>query len=77
MNFIHRATKLQGINPEKDRCIYADGERIARVYEFEAGPQQGQWGWFGQWDSGGNVGTVDTLEEALYTVKTAYKNQFH
>lgn len=54
MKFFHRPTVLEETNPENDRCIFADSNCIARVYRFEHGPQQGVWGWFGQWAAEGN-----------------------
>ena len=72
MRFIHRATDLQDSDPKTDRSIFADGDYIARVYQYQHGPQQGLWGWFGQWPAENNVGMEATLQHALKAVKQRY-----
>lgn len=71
MKLIHRPTDLQDANPQLDRCVYNDDQCIARVYMYEHGPQKDLWGWFAQWEGGGN-GVVGSLDEALRVVKAGY-----
>ncbi len=69
MPYTHRPTDLQGVNPGTDRTIFYEGNPIARVYQFTAGPQQGEWGWFGYWAGERNSGVADTRAEALQAIK--------
>jgi hypothetical protein len=39
--FSHRATGLPGANPETDRDVVCDGVNVGRVYQVDAGQQEG------------------------------------
>jgi len=62
----HRAT---------DRVVCLDGKVIARVYDYEHGPQAGAWGWFGQWTGPVNRRVAPSLGDALEAVRTVYQRR--
>ena len=61
--------KLNVDHPKNDTEVSHDGIKIARIYQFDSGPQQDLWGWFGRWSGPGNSGRAESLEEALAAVK--------
>jgi len=63
--FSHRATGLQGGNPETDRVVVCDGRTIGRVHQVETGQQEGLWQWSCLW-----IGTASTLDEELEAIKS-------
>ncbi len=69
MTYSHRPTDLPGSDPATDRTVFRDGSQVARVYQYEQGGHQGDWGWFGQWIGPGNSGIEETLDAALQAVK--------
>ena len=56
-----------------DRVVLKDGQTIARVYEYEHGPQTGEWAWFGQWGGYDNSGVTATLDETLEVVRDGFR----
>jgi hypothetical protein len=63
--FSHRATGLPGGNPETDRVVVCDGVNVGRVYQVDAGQQEGLWQWSCLWVGNDTRGTVETLDEVL------------
>jgi len=55
--------------PKNNINVSHDGKRIARIYQYSSGPEDGLWGWFGRWSGPGHSGRADSLEEALEAVK--------
>ena len=58
-----------------DRQVKRNGKAVARIYQYDSGPQKGRWGWFGQWTGENNTGICDSMQEALEAVRAAYPNQ--
>ena len=58
---------------DNDRVVLCDGEKVARIYQHEHGPQTGEWAWFGQWGGYDNSGVEPTLEAALKVVRDRFE----
>lgn len=61
MAYTYRKTNEE--HPKYETLVHYDGVNIARIYQFDSGPQSGQRGWFGKWSGPGNSGRADSLEE--------------
>jgi hypothetical protein len=49
---------------QKPRCA-CDGVNVGRVYQVDAGQQEGLWQWSRLWVGNDTRGTVETLDEVL------------
>ena len=67
--FSHRATSLPGGNSETDRVVVCSGLTVGRVYQVEAGQQEGSWQWSCLWVGTDTRGTASTLSEGLEAIK--------
>jgi hypothetical protein len=68
--FSHRATGLPGGNPETDRVVVCNRLTVGRVYQVEAGQQEGSWQWSCLWVGTDTRGTASTLNEGLEAIKS-------
>ncbi len=69
IGFSHRAARLPGADPEKDRVVIYNTHPIACVRQIDQGQQEGLWAWSAYWVSDHNRGLETSLSDALEAVK--------